>query len=296
MTMKKFLAKTTRQALMQVKAELGEDATIISNRSINGWTEILARSESSVLPGSNLLGSVSTAKEQAEKALQAKKVQATVDLLNGRSSSKVAAPVVELTTTNVEVIAPKEQPVEIINHPQIQGMLKEMREMRNQFQAQLETLSNSTLEFSPNKRDLMSQFLSAGFNLDLAKRVISKLPSDFSSKEAKPWAMNLLAKNMQALENEAEIMNQHGIYALLGPTGVGKTTTIAKIASRFVLKHGNQEYFVHILHVCSQYVPLIAIIYNGYCVRMGMFSGQKADAGIFDAFHWSKSLLVLSKD
>jgi flagellar biosynthesis protein FlhF len=120
-------------------------------------------------------------------------------------------------------------------------MLKEMREMRNQFQAQMETLSNSTLEFSPNKRDLMSQFLSAGFNLDLAKRVISKLPSDFSAKEAKPWAMNLLAKNMQVLENEAENMHQHGIYALLGPTGVGKTTTIAKIASRFVLKHGNQD-------------------------------------------------------
>jgi flagellar biosynthesis protein FlhF len=239
--MKKFLAKTTRQALMQVKEELGEDATIISNRSINGWTEILARSESITLPGSKLLDSVKTDKQEAERVFQAKRVQDTVDLLNGRSIHKVSVPAAELTTPHAEEMATKEQPVEIINHPQIQGMLKEMREMRNQFQAQLETLSNSTLEFSPNKRDLMSQFLSAGFNLDLAKRVISKLPSDFSAKEAKPWAMNLLAKNMQVLENEAEIMNQHGIYALLGPTGVGKTTTIAKIASRFVLKHGNQD-------------------------------------------------------
>jgi flagellar biosynthesis protein FlhF len=238
MTMKKFLAKTTRQALMQVKEELGEDATIISNRSINGWTEILARSESITLPGSKLLDSTIMSEQQAEKALQAKRVQETVDLLNGKSIPKTIAP---RASSSVEVMAIQEQPVEIINHPQIQGMLKEMREMRNQFQAQLETLSNSTLEFSPNKRDLMSQFLSAGFNLDLAKRVISKLPSDFSAKEAKPWAMNLLAKNMQVLENEAEIMNQHGIYALLGPTGVGKTTTIAKIASRFVLKHGNQD-------------------------------------------------------
>ncbi len=234
MTMKKFLAKTTRQALMQVKEELGEDATIISNRSINGWTEILARSESITLPGSNLFDSKPSDKQQAEKTLQARKVQETVDLLNGRSTPK-AQP------SAVEIIPVQDKPIEIINHPQIQGVLKELREMRNQFQAQLETLSTSTLEFSPNKRDLMSQFLSAGFNLDLAKRVISKLPSDFSAKEAKPWAMNLLAKNMQALENEAEIMSQHGIYALLGPTGVGKTTTIAKIASRFVLKHGNQD-------------------------------------------------------
>lgn len=234
MTMKKFLAKTTRQALMQVKEELGEDATIISNRSINGWTEILARSESITLPGSNLFDSAPTSKQQAEKAVQARKVQETVDLLNGRSTPKNPP-------SAIEIIPVQDKPIEIINHPQIQGVLKELREMRNQFQAQLETLSTSTLEFSPNKRDLMSQFLSAGFNLDLAKRVISKLPSDFSAKEAKPWAMNLLAKNMQALENEAEIMSQHGIYALLGPTGVGKTTTIAKIASRFVLKHGNQD-------------------------------------------------------
>ena len=238
MTMKKFLAKTTRQALMQVKEELGEDATIISNRSINGWTEILARSESITLPGSKLLDCTMVSGQEAEKVLQAKRVQETVDLLNGRSTPKAIT--AKAIAPSVEIMPIKEQPVEIINHPQIQGMLREMREMRNQFQAQLETLSNSTLEFSPNKRDLMSQFLSAGFNLDLAKRVISKLPSDFSAKEAKPWAMNLLAKNMQVLENEAEIMNQHGIYALLGPTGVGKTTTIAKIASRFVLKHGNQ--------------------------------------------------------
>jgi flagellar biosynthesis protein FlhF len=179
MTMKKFLAKTTRQALMQVKEELGEDATIISNRSINGWTEILARSESIALPGSKLLDSTIMSEQQAEKALQAKRVQETVDLLNGKSIPKTIAP---KASSSVEVMAIQEQPVEIINHPQIQGMLKEMREMRNQFQAQLETLSNSTLEFSPNKRDLMSQFLSAGFNLDLAKRVISKLPSDFSAK------------------------------------------------------------------------------------------------------------------
>jgi flagellar biosynthesis protein FlhF len=127
MTMKKFLAKTTRQALMQVKEELGEDATIISNRSINGWTEILARSESITLPGSKLLDSVKTDKQEAERVFQAKRVQDTVDLLNGRSIHKVSAPAAELTTPHAEVIATKEQPVEIINHPQIQGMLKEMQ-------------------------------------------------------------------------------------------------------------------------------------------------------------------------
>lgn len=234
MSMKKFLAKTTRQALMQVKEEFGEDATIISNRTINGWTEILARSESITFSGSNLLARSELGEQQTEKTLQARKVQATVDLLNGRSTPKDPPLATEIPPV-------QDKPMEMINYPQIQGVLKELREMRNQFQVQLETLSNSTLELSSNKRDLMSQFLSAGFNLDLAKRVINKLPADFSARESRPWVMSLLAKNLEVMENEAEIMSQHGIYALLGPTGVGKTTTIAKIASRFVLKHGNQD-------------------------------------------------------
>jgi flagellar biosynthesis protein FlhF len=234
MTIKKFLAKTPRLALNQVKQELGPDATIISNRSINGWTEILARGESPVYEGLKNDSPDLTHDEQLLRQLQAKKAQETVALLNNKPVRKTVDPIMETSTTS-EVI------VDALQNVQIQGVLKEIREMRSQFQLQIDSLSHASLEYSPNKRELMSQFLSAGFNLDLAKRVITKLPSDFSAKEAKPWAINLLAKNLEVQENESEIMSHPGVYALLGPTGVGKTTTIAKIASRYVLKHGNQD-------------------------------------------------------
>jgi len=234
MTIKKFLAKTPRLALNQVKEELGADATIISNRSINGWTEILARGESVVNTDSlsEKLGKLDDL--QLTRQLQAKKTQEMLALLNSKPTQKIISPSLESPEAHVTR-------VDAIQNIQIQGVLKEIREMRTQFQVQIDSLSRASLEYSPNKRDLMSQFLSAGFNLDLAKRVITKLPSDFSAKEATPWAINLLAKNLQVLENESEIMSRQGIYALLGPTGVGKTTTIAKIASRYVLKHGNQD-------------------------------------------------------
>ena len=233
MTMKKFLAKTTRQALMQVKEELGEDATIISNRSINGWTEILARGETIVNPDLHSQKTQKPDDAHFTKQVQAKKAQEMLALLNSKPTQKTMVPLLEPQEVNTTK-------VDAIQNIQIQGVLKEIREMRTLFQVQIDSLSRASLEYSPNKRDLMSQFLSAGFNLDLAKRVITKLPSDFSAKEATPWAINLLAKNLQVLENESEIMSRSGIYALLGPTGVGKTTTIAKIASRYVLKHGNQ--------------------------------------------------------
>ncbi|MBU3621882.1 flagellar biosynthesis protein FlhF [Polynucleobacter sp. CS-Odin-A6] len=233
MTIKKFLAKTPRLALNQVKEELGEDATIISNRSINGWTEILARGESAVNTDSQSQKTQKLDETQLAKQLQAKKAQEMITLLNSKPAQKTISSSSELPEANVTKI-------DAVQSIQIQGVLKEIREMRSQFQVQIDNLSRASLEYSSNKRDLMSQFLSAGFNLDLAKRVITKLPSDFSAKEATPWAINLLAKNLQVLENESEIMSRQGIFALLGPTGVGKTTTIAKIASRYVLKHGNQ--------------------------------------------------------
>ena len=37
---------------------------------------------------------------------------------------------------------------------------------------------------------------------------------------------------------QTDITDRGGVFAFVGPTGVGKTTTIAKIAARFVLRHG----------------------------------------------------------
>ena len=91
---------------------------------------------------------------------------------------------------------------------------------------------------SLNARQLAQRMLQAGFTQDLAKRVLKKLPADLALEDAIIWSRNLLSKNIQCIENEAEILDSKGIYALLGPTGVGKTTTVAKIASRFALQHG----------------------------------------------------------
>ena len=47
-----------------------------------------------------------------------------------------------------------------------------------------------------------------------------------------------LIRNLKAIGNEREILEKGGVYALVGPTGVGKTTTTAKLAARCVVRHG----------------------------------------------------------
>lgn len=55
------------------------------------------------------------------------------------------------------------------------------------------------------------------------------------------WVKYILSKNLNTIENEAEVLDQGGVFALIGPTGVGKTTTTAKLAARYVMKHGTQN-------------------------------------------------------
>src|SRR6185295_7291118 len=52
------------------------------------------------------------------------------------------------------------------------------------------------------------------------------------------WAASVLERNLSSTESEAALEDQGGIYALIGATGVGKTTSTAKLAAAFATKHG----------------------------------------------------------
>jgi flagellar biosynthesis protein FlhF len=52
------------------------------------------------------------------------------------------------------------------------------------------------------------------------------------------WIRQEIAKKVPVLSNEDALFDQGGVLALIGPTGVGKTTTTAKLAARYVLRHG----------------------------------------------------------
>jgi flagellar biosynthesis protein FlhF len=64
------------------------------------------------------------------------------------------------------------------------------------------------------------------------------MPASITAKTAPGWIRQALALNLHAVPAEHEIVNRGGVYALIGPTGVGKTTTTAKIAARGVVRYG----------------------------------------------------------
>jgi len=66
--------------------------------------------------------------------------------------------------------------------------------------------------------------------------VVEHLPNDAGDEIA--WAQAVLARNLQSDDTSLPIEDMGGVYALIGATGVGKTTTTAKIAATFAARHG----------------------------------------------------------
>lgn len=90
----------------------------------------------------------------------------------------------------------------------------------------------------PGRTRLMQELILAGFSPALSRHVQERLPDDFSNDEARTWAESVLARNLPVAGDAESLLDEGGVYALVGPTGVGKTTTVAKLAARFALRHG----------------------------------------------------------
>ena len=82
----------------------------------------------------------------------------------------------------------------------------------------------------------MRDMLSAGFSATLARDMLDTLPHD--EADAQVWMRNTLMKRLNVMQHETDLLDEGGVFALMGPTGAGKTTTTAKLAARFVVRHG----------------------------------------------------------
>ncbi len=90
----------------------------------------------------------------------------------------------------------------------------------------------------PAKTEVLRQMLDAGFSPQFARELLAALPSDLDATQALAWVKGGADRALLTIGAENDIVDRGGVYALVGPTGVGKTTTTAKLAARCVLRHG----------------------------------------------------------
>ena len=118
-------------------------------------------------------------------------------------------------------------------------VVREMHAMQASLSEQLATLTwTDAMRRQPVRTKLMQDLILAGFSPSLSRHIQERLPDDYGNDEAHAWARSILRRNLPVATDAEELINEGGVFALVGPTGVGKTTTVAKLAARFAMKHG----------------------------------------------------------
>lgn len=213
MNVKKFIAPTTSQALRDIHAELGGEAVILSNRKVAQGVEIIALANADI--------------EQLTNKHQAPATQAVVPktFIPKAIVAPSKAPAHEVETANVTHA--KDQ----------QRILGEIQNMHSMLQQQLSAMSWNDVQIrDPKRAVLLRRILSAGFSSVLARQLMSKMPANEWQGEA--WIRQVLKRNLHVAGEADDVVANGGVYALMGPTGVGKTTTTAKLAARAVVRYG----------------------------------------------------------
>ncbi|MDR2881464.1 MAG: flagellar biosynthesis protein FlhF, partial [Azoarcus sp.] len=91
---------------------------------------------------------------------------------------------------------------------------------------------------APVRAEMLGQLLAAGFSSALGRQLAEGIGKDSAQEAAFDILRTALEQRLKICTGANEIIKNGGIYALVGPTGVGKTTTVAKLAARFVTRQG----------------------------------------------------------
>ena len=119
-------------------------------------------------------------------------------------------------------------------------MQQEMASIRSLLEHQVSGLMwQDMAQKDPQRAVLVNRLLALGLNEQIADQIAGYVPEHSHEKEAWSQATQLIAKQINTTQND--IINRGGVVALVGPTGVGKTTTIAKLAAGFSQVHGSDQ-------------------------------------------------------
>ncbi len=276
MNVKRFTARTPREALALVRQSFGADAVVLSTRPSAEGVEVLAMAPESLAQIEQVR---STAPAAAAPAPVTDVMQDVKDLsmstlsfqdyvrerMLKRRQAEIAAPAraaesrpatlaVPPSVYRVPPVANSHNEIRYAESPpqvsqaqardnadsarREQTMLNELRQVKGLIEERFGALAfMDKLQRNPKRAALTQKLLDGGFSPALIRKLVEGLPADCADESA--WAATVLERNLVAAEGEPAIEEVGGIYALIGATGVGKTTSTAKIAAAFATQHGS---------------------------------------------------------
>ncbi|KGJ97036.1 flagellar biosynthesis protein FlhF [Colwellia psychrerythraea] len=141
--------------------------------------------------------------------------------------------------TSSPLVADVNNDVQVSSHD-LSKMQQEMASIRSLLEHQVSGLMwQDMAQKDPQRAVLVNRLLALGLNEQIADQIAGYVPEQSHEKQAWSQATQLIAQQINTTQND--IINRGGVVALVGPTGVGKTTTIAKLAAGFSQVHGSDQ-------------------------------------------------------
>ncbi|WP_430418056.1 flagellar biosynthesis protein FlhF [Methylibium petroleiphilum] len=167
-------------------------------------------------------------------------VDAAVDAVQHRIASQQAAtvPVLREQVVYGRQTQPGTASPPILREAQADAtMLSELRSMKGLIEERFGALAfMEKLQREPGQAKLTQKLLECGFSPVLIRKLVAGMTADVGDEQA--WAASVLERNLMTGERELPIEDQGGVFAMIGATGVGKTTSTAKLAAAFATRHG----------------------------------------------------------
>jgi flagellar biosynthesis protein FlhF len=257
MKIQRYIAKDMRSALAQVREALGADAVILSSGRIGDDVEVVAaidfeavQQAAATAVNARPRTAAPPATARHDERLAGARVNVRVDdepeaappprqperqaqraaerQPERRASSQISEELVPAFAVPPPAPATGEAQTALAN---------EMKDMRRMLEAQLATLTwNDFQRRSPVQAAMHKELAQLGLSQDLSHSLVRKIPAELNFSAARRFALATVARTLQVTGDRW--LEKGGIVAFAGPAGAGKTTLLAKLAARWVLRHG----------------------------------------------------------
>jgi len=276
MTVRRFVAPTAREALRCVKEQLGPDAVIVANKTVPGGVEITAMSadsldalstQTSAPPAPNARGAAThrladdeegdytvslSGKAHAQMPFRVWQPTETVRIPESKAGLRPLPPKIGKEMHSAAQVASllrqttgeaaSQGSTATPESPVTQQLMVEMQSIKSLLERQLAGFAWGEMSRqSPTHAMLLAELLDAGFSSALARRLIDEMPPDNTPADGRKWLASAINRRLRTLTGDNDIIDKGGVFALVGPTGVGKTTTTAKLAARCVVRYGAER-------------------------------------------------------
>jgi flagellar biosynthesis protein FlhF len=229
----KIIAATTTEALKLVREQVGGDALVLSTRDTPEGVEIVAISP-------DALAKMSQRPEP--------KIAPVVSPATNTSTSS-ASSTSTLSNFNVPVSAAAsnvfKSPGTGYSPPEdkrVDKLLAEFSEVKQLLQTHLSARAWDDMQAqSTEKAEALRILLNAGFSPQLCGEIADQLSAQGPSDAPLMDRLQVLLESKIQTLDPLSVFDPGGVFAFIGPTGVGKTTAIAKIAARCVLRYGRDQ-------------------------------------------------------